>query len=90
MMNPKKIVKAQEAFSEMMREAKPDAKAFQDDFNQLAKKVSMLEPYIANKKEISSFIAGKMEQALDNLSMVYSLCKSEHEHNYTSYEDYSL
>lgn len=86
-MNPKKIKKAQEAFSEMMREAKPDAQAFQDDFNQLAKKVTMLEPYISSKKEVGAFMAGKMEQALDNLSIIYSLCKAEHENNYTSYED---
>ena len=86
-MNAKKMKMAQDAFSEMMKEAKPDAKAFQDDFNQLAKKLTMLEPYIANKKEISSYMASKMEQALDNVSIIYSMCKNEHEMNYTSYED---
>jgi hypothetical protein len=81
-MQDKKKRIAQDAFSQMMKEAKPDAKAFQDDFNQLAKKITMLEPYIANKKEISSYMAAKMECALNDLSVIYSICKSEHEENY--------
>lgn len=81
MMN-KKMMMVQNAFSEMMREAKPDAKAFQEDFNQLAKKVTMLEPYVANKTEVDSYLVSKMEQALDNLSLIYNMCKAQHEINY--------
>lgn len=70
------------AFVELMEKTQPSAKAFIDDFNQLSKKMEMLAPYMENKKEVSPFMAEKMEQALGCISVVYMMCKSESEGEY--------
>tara|TARA_R100001510_G_scaffold56593_1_gene62472 strand:+ start:681 stop:914 length:234 start_codon:yes stop_codon:yes gene_type:complete len=67
------------AFSELMEKTQPSAKAFVDDYNQLAKKVEMLAPFMENKKEVSPFMAEKMEQALGGVNLIYMMCKSESE-----------
>jgi len=70
------------AFSELMEKTQPSAKAFVDDYNQLAKKVEMLAPFMENKKEISPFMAEKMEQALGSINLIHMICKSESEGEY--------
>ena len=70
------------AFVELMDKTQPSAQAFIDDFNQLSKKMEMLAPYMEDKKEVSPFMAEKMEQALGNINIVYMMCKSEKEGQY--------
>ena len=45
----------QNAFSMMMSRKDPDAQAFEDDYNQLAKNVKILGSYIPGKTKVSPF-----------------------------------
>lgn len=73
----KKQKDIQKAFSVMMAKKNPDAQAFEDDFNQLSKQVSILGQYVPMKNEVSPYMAEKMNETLDGVHLMINMCKSQ-------------
>lgn len=67
----------QNAFSMMMSKKNPDAQAFEDDFNQLSKQVGILGQYVPMKNEVSPFMAEKMNEVLDGVHLMVTMCKEQ-------------
>ena len=67
----------QNAFSMMMSRKDPDAQAFEDDYNQLAKNVKILGSYIPGKTKVSPFMAEKMNETLDGVHLMITMCKNQ-------------
>jgi|TARA_R100000329_G_scaffold140224_1_gene122410 hypothetical protein len=67
----------QSAFSMMMSKKNPDAQAFEDDFNQLSKQVGILGQYVPMKNDVSPFMAEKMNEVLDGVHLMVTMCKEQ-------------
>jgi len=67
----------QNAFSMMMSKKNPDAQAFEDDFNQLSKQVGILGQYVPMKNDVSPFMAEKMNEVLDGVHLMVTMCKEQ-------------
>ena len=67
----------QNAFSVMMSKKNPDAQAFEDDFNQLSKQVGILGQYVPMKNDVSPFMAEKMNEVLDGVHLMVTMCKEQ-------------
>jgi|TARA_Y100000361_G_C11134392_1_gene330966 hypothetical protein len=67
----------QSAFSMMMSKKNPDAQAFEDDFNQLSKQVGILGQYVPMKNNVSPFMAEKMNEVLDGVHLMVTMCKEQ-------------
>jgi len=61
----------------MMSKKNPDAQAFEDDFNQLSKQVGILGQYVPMKNDVSPFMAEKMNEVLDGVHLMVTMCKEQ-------------
>ena len=69
----------QNAFSVLMAKKNPDAQAFEDDYNQLAKHVKILGQYVPMKQSVSPYMAEKMNETLDGVHLMITMCKDQME-----------